>query len=134
MPRPRPTALFLTRLGAGFGHLDRHALHQDPAENIRRCLRDSWLSNRMFASYQDTLEECCQAWNRLFEPPRIIMPIGTRDWAYRLGSIGFAVRRSITQIGAMRVGPLQIICTKFICVAHSMTISFGAKCAACFEC
>ncbi len=61
MPRPRPTALFPTGLGAGFDPLDRHALHQNPAENIRRCPCDSWLSNRMFASYQDTLEECCQS-------------------------------------------------------------------------
>ena len=61
MPRPRPTALFPTGLGAGFDPLDRHALHQNPAEKLRRCPCDSWLSNRMFASYQDTLEECCQS-------------------------------------------------------------------------
>ena len=44
-------------------------------------MRDNWLSNRVFATYQDFLDHCCAAWNRLTDQPWRIMSIGLRDWA-----------------------------------------------------
>jgi transposase len=55
----------------------------NPMENIWQFIRENWLSNRVFASYADILDHCCQAWNRLVDQPWLIMSIGLRDWAYR---------------------------------------------------
>jgi len=37
----------------------------NPVENIWQFIRDNWLSNRVFASYEDILDHCCYAWNQL---------------------------------------------------------------------
>jgi transposase len=55
----------------------------NPTENIWQFMRDNWLSNRIFESYDDILDHCCDAWNKLVEQPWIIMSIGLRQWAYR---------------------------------------------------
>jgi hypothetical protein len=39
------------------------------------------LSNRVFASYADLVDHCCEAWNKLVDRPWTIMSIGLRDWA-----------------------------------------------------
>jgi hypothetical protein len=53
----------------------------EPVENIWQFLRENWLSSRVFASYRDIVDHCCDAWNRLIDQPWIIMSIGLRDWA-----------------------------------------------------
>lgn len=53
----------------------------NPAENVWQYLRQTWLSNRVFASYDDILEAACTAWNRLLDSPARITSIGHRDWA-----------------------------------------------------
>ena len=55
----------------------------NPVENIWQFMRDNWLSNRVFKSYDDILDHCCFAWNKLIEMPWKIMSIGIREWAYR---------------------------------------------------
>jgi putative transposase len=35
----------------------------NPVENIWQYMRDNWISNRIFASYPDILDHCCDAWN-----------------------------------------------------------------------
>src|ERR1700682_502856 len=55
----------------------------NPVENIWQFMRDNWLSNRVFKSYDDILDHCCFAWNKLIDMPWKIMSIGTRDWFYR---------------------------------------------------
>ncbi len=55
----------------------------NPVENIWQFIRDNWLSNRVFKSYEDILSHCCYAWNSLIEQPWKIISIGTRQWAYR---------------------------------------------------
>ena len=52
------------------------------AENVWQFLRDNWLSNRVFASYEAIVDHCCNAWNRLVDQPWRIMSIGLRDWAH----------------------------------------------------
>ena len=53
----------------------------NPVENIWQFIRDNWLSNRVFTSYDDILDHCCYAWNSLIDQPWKIMSIGNRDWA-----------------------------------------------------
>ena len=55
----------------------------NPVENVWQFLRENWLSNRVFTSYEDLLDHCCDAWNRLVDQPWKIMSIGLRDWAHR---------------------------------------------------
>jgi transposase len=55
----------------------------NPVENIWQYMRDNSLSNRVFTSYDDILDHCCEAWNKLVEKPWIVMSIGLRQWAYR---------------------------------------------------
>src|SRR5438309_897804 len=55
----------------------------NPTENIWQFMRDNWLSNRIFQSYEDILDHCCHAWNKLVDQPWTIMSIGMRDWAHR---------------------------------------------------
>jgi len=53
----------------------------NPTENIWQFMRDNWLSNRVFASFDDIVDHCCEAWNKLVAQPWRIMSIGLRDWA-----------------------------------------------------
>jgi hypothetical protein len=45
-------------------------------------MRDNWLSNRIFKSYDDLVDHCCEAWNRLVDQPWRIMSLGLRQWAH----------------------------------------------------
>lgn len=55
----------------------------NPVENIWQFMRDNWISNRIFKSYNDILDHCCFAWNQLIDQPWRIMSIGLRDWAHQ---------------------------------------------------
>ena len=55
----------------------------NPQENIWQFMRDNWLSNRVFTSYEDIVNHCCYAWNMLVDQPWRIMSIGRRQWANR---------------------------------------------------
>ena len=55
----------------------------NPVENVWQFVCDNWLSNQIFASYEEIVEQCCEAWNKLVEQPWIIMSLGLRDWAHR---------------------------------------------------
>ena len=55
----------------------------NPVENVWQFMRDNWLSNRIFQSYDDLVDHCCVAWNKLADQPWRIMSIGLRDWAHR---------------------------------------------------
>lgn len=52
----------------------------NPVENIWQFMRDNWLSNRIFSSYDDIVEQCCQAWNKLINQKSRITSIGMREW------------------------------------------------------
>jgi hypothetical protein len=54
-----------------------------PARNIWQFMRDNWLSNRIFKSYDDILDHCCFAWNQLTDQPWRIVSIGLRTWAHQ---------------------------------------------------
>ncbi len=55
----------------------------NPVENVWQFMRDNWLSNRVFQSYDAILDHCCEAWNKLTDQPWRIMSIGMRDWTYQ---------------------------------------------------
>ena len=51
-------------------------------ENGWQFMRDNWLSNRIFQSYEAIVDHCCHAWSRLVDQPWRIMSIGLRDRAH----------------------------------------------------
>jgi hypothetical protein len=53
----------------------------NPVENIWQYLRQTWLANRTFETYEAILDAGCQAWNNLIANPEKITSIGTRKWA-----------------------------------------------------
>ncbi len=61
--------------------LPARCLELNPQENVWQFMRDNWLSNRVFTSYDNIVDHRCYAWNKLVEQPWTVMSIGTRDWA-----------------------------------------------------
>ncbi len=53
----------------------------NPVENIWQFLRQNYLANRVFDTYDAIVEACCAAWNALIEQPNRIRSIATRKWA-----------------------------------------------------
>ena len=62
--------------------LNAVAVELNPVENVW-FMRDNWLFNRVFTSYDNLLDHCCDAWNRLIDQPWRIMSIGSRDCPLR---------------------------------------------------
>src|SRR5215831_20247521 len=50
-------------------------------ENIWQFMRQNWLSNRIFKSFDDIVDHCSYAWNTLIDQPWKIMYIARPDWA-----------------------------------------------------
>ena len=44
-------------------------------ENIWQFMRQNWLSNRVFKSFDDIVDHCCYAWNTLIDQPWKIMSV-----------------------------------------------------------
>ena len=62
--------------------LPSRAPELNPVENIWQYLRQNWLSNRVFETYDDIIDAACDAWRKLIERPETIASIGTRKWAH----------------------------------------------------
>lgn len=62
--------------------LPSRAPELNPVENVWLYLRQTWLSNRVFDTYEAIIEAACEAWNKLMAQPQAITSIGTRDWAH----------------------------------------------------
>ena len=54
----------------------------NPQENVWQFMRDNWISNRVFTCYDNIVDHCADAWNKLVAQPWRIMSLGLRDWAY----------------------------------------------------
>ena len=54
----------------------------NPVENLWPFPRENWLGNRIFQSYADIINHCCDAWNTIIAQPWRIMSIGLRQWAH----------------------------------------------------
>lgn len=74
----------------------------NPVENVWQFMRDNWLSNRIFSSYDDIVDHCCFAWNNLVDQPWRIMSIGLRQWAHGFWSMHRGIRRQ-------RAGALVVV-------------------------
>jgi len=53
----------------------------NPQENVWQFLRQNYLSNRVFDTYRDIVDACCDAWQALMQQPERITSIATREWA-----------------------------------------------------
>ena len=62
--------------------LPSRAPELNPVENVWLYLRQTWLSNRVFDTYEAIIDAACDAWNRLMAQPSAITSIGRRDWAH----------------------------------------------------
>ncbi len=81
----------------------------NPVENVWQFMRDNWLSNRIFKSYEDIVALCCQAWNNLIDQPWKIMSLGMRKWAHGFGSmtVGItAIKASLALMPLNQITPL----------------------------
>lgn len=54
----------------------------NPVENVWQFMRQNWLSNRVFDTYNDIIEAACEAWRKLIAKPETITSIGMRQWAH----------------------------------------------------
>jgi transposase len=61
--------------------LPSRAPELNPVENVWQYLRQNWLSNRVFDTYDTILEAACDAWRNLLINPTAITSIGHREWA-----------------------------------------------------
>jgi transposase len=53
----------------------------NPVENIWQFLRQNFLAHRLFDTYDDIVNACCSAWNKLCAIPGKLRDIATREWA-----------------------------------------------------
>ena len=53
----------------------------NPVENIWEYLRKNKLANRLYETYEDIVDACCEAWNSLMAAPEQIASIASRCWA-----------------------------------------------------
>ena len=61
--------------------LPSRAPELNPVENIWQYLRQNWLANRVFDTYEEIIEAACEAWRKLTAMPETITSIGSRGWA-----------------------------------------------------
>jgi len=66
-------------------HLPPYSPELNPVENIWQFLRQNHLGNRVFQTYTDIINACCDAWNALVDAPGTIKKIATRSWAQVIG-------------------------------------------------
>ena len=90
--------------------LPPYAPELNPAENIWAYLRGNQLSNRLYRSYEDIVDACCDAWNALMRRPDVIRSIGNREyaqeriqgrWYYRAAAL-YSSTRGLTGMPAAR--------------------------------
>ena len=62
-------------------HLPPYSPELNPQENVWQYLRQNQLANRVYDSYDDIVQACCDAWNALMASPDRIRSIATRDYA-----------------------------------------------------
>jgi transposase len=54
----------------------------NPQENIWQYMRQNWLSNTVFDTYEAIIDVICEAWCQLLDLPEVITSIGLRQWAH----------------------------------------------------
>jgi len=54
----------------------------NPVEQIWQWLRQHFLSNRAFESYEAIVNACCEAWNAFVGTDNLVQSLCSRDWAF----------------------------------------------------
>jgi hypothetical protein len=62
--------------------LPSRAPELNPVENVWQYLRQNWLSNRVFDTYEAIIDAACDAWRKLLAQPSTVTSIGLREWAH----------------------------------------------------
>lgn len=62
-------------------HLPPYSPELNPVENVWAFLRSNKLSNRVYETYDDIVDACCDAWNWLIAQPERITTIAARAYA-----------------------------------------------------
>ena len=62
--------------------LPSRAPELNPVENVWQYLRQNWLSNTAFDSYDAIIDAACAAWRKITAEPDRITSIGMRYWAH----------------------------------------------------
>ena len=108
----------------------RDAPELNPVENIWQYLRQNWLSNRVFDTYEAIVEAACEAWRKLLAQPATITSIGLRDWAHRsdMKPVGIIWWVPATFMG--RMSDLPNICHLISKSSEPLKASLGSPSAA----
>ncbi len=61
---------------------DNQFCRMNAQENIWQFMRQNWLSSRIFIGFDNIVDLCCDAWNRLTDQPWKIMSIAHRQWTF----------------------------------------------------
>jgi hypothetical protein len=61
--------------------LPRYSPELHPVENIWQFLRQNYLANSVYQTYETIVDACCAAWNALVAAPQTIRSIASRAWA-----------------------------------------------------
>ena len=62
-------------------YLPAYAPELNPQEQVWQYLKDHYLANRTFKSFDDILMACCHAWNEFAKMGDLIASLTTRKWA-----------------------------------------------------
>lgn len=61
--------------------LPRASPELNPTEQVWQVLRDRYLGNCCFDSYEHILESCCNAWNSITSVAGAVRQLCSREWA-----------------------------------------------------
>lgn len=53
----------------------------NPQENVWQWIKDRYISNRVFTSFDEIVDAAVMAWNKFVENPALIKSIAAKDWA-----------------------------------------------------
>ena len=62
-------------------HLPPYSPELNPVEQVWRTLRNDSLANRCFSGYDQIINECCEAWNKITSISGKISKLCSREWA-----------------------------------------------------
>ncbi len=61
--------------------LPPYAPELNSVENVWDYLRSNFLSHRVWETYDEIVDACCDAWKALMAKSEIVTSIGARSWA-----------------------------------------------------
>jgi len=65
-------------------HLPAYSPEFNPAERVWQYMRENWLSHRLLDTYDDIVEACCEAWNKLTALPGVLASLTNYPYLRRV--------------------------------------------------